>query len=145
MVMRASIQKRAIYYIVQHSLTIILLVQLSACLASLSQKRTDTIYVNGVIWTGVKEASDASVLAVEKGRIIYVGKELPTHIEANFSFDLDGKFVISGFIDNHVHFMEGGAELGSVDLRSANSPDEFVQRIADFGKELTIIGLYSCI
>jgi len=123
---------------VRHLLTIILLVLLSACLLPAGHKKVDTVYVNGVIWTGVKEASDAAVLAVENGRILYIGKELPAHIEADSTIDLDGKFVMSGFIDNHVHFMEGGAALASVDLRSAKSPTEFAKRIDDYVKEIPV-------
>jgi predicted amidohydrolase YtcJ len=35
-----------------------------------------------------------------------------------------------GFIDNHVHFVNGGLQLSSVQLRDATSADEFTSRIA---------------
>jgi predicted amidohydrolase YtcJ len=48
--------------------------------------------------------------------------------------DGTGKFVIPGFIDGHVHFLEGGFRLASVQLRDAKTPEEFASRIGDFAK-----------
>jgi predicted amidohydrolase YtcJ len=39
---------------------------------------------------------------------------------------------VPGFIDNHVHFINGGFQLSRVQLRDANSADEFVTRIAAY-------------
>ncbi len=44
--------------------------------------------------------------------------------------DLRGRLAVPGFIDNHVHFINGGFQLSRVQLRDAKSADEFVQRIA---------------
>jgi len=41
-----------------------------------------------------------------------------------------------GFMDNHVHFMEGGAALASVDLRPAGSPDAFKRRVGEYVQDL---------
>ena len=43
--------------------------------------------------------------------------------------DLGGHFVVPGFIDSHVHFIEGGFRLTSVQLRDAKTRAEFVDRI----------------
>src|ERR1039457_3198514 len=40
--------------------------------------------------------------------------------------------VTPGFIDSHVHFLDGGLSLGSVQLRDARSKEEFVARIKAF-------------
>ncbi|MBK6723186.1 MAG: amidohydrolase [Pyrinomonadaceae bacterium] len=50
--------------------------------------------------------------------------------------DAGGKTIIPGFNDAHVHFMETGAQLASVDLRDAKSPQEFVERIKVFAAKL---------
>lgn len=44
--------------------------------------------------------------------------------------DLHGRLALPGFIDNHVHFINGGLQLSRVQLRDAKSADEFVARIA---------------
>lgn len=92
----------------------------------------DKLYVNGVIWTGNDSAGDAAVMAVTDGVITYVGAETDPRIVPKETVDLQGQFVMPGFIDNHVHFLEGGAALASVDLRDAATPDVFAQRIIDY-------------
>jgi predicted amidohydrolase YtcJ len=96
----------------------------------------DTVYINGAIWTGVSGAKDAQVLAVRDGNIVFVGPNPPTNLQAVNTVDLDGKFMMHGFIDNHVHFFEGGFGLASVQLRDAATPQEFSQRIVDYANTL---------
>ena len=95
----------------------------------------DTLYVNGVIWTGAG-LPDAAVLAVKDGAVTYVGDGAAVRIAARETVDLEGRFVMPGFVDNHVHFLEGGAALASVDLRDAATPEEFSRRIVDFAATL---------
>ena len=82
------------------------------------------------------DASDASQLAVRDGRIVYVGDGQGVQIDAASTIDLDGRFVMHGFIDNHVHFFEGGAALASVDLRDATTPNQLAERIARYAADL---------
>jgi predicted amidohydrolase YtcJ len=46
--------------------------------------------------------------------------------------DADKRLVLPGFNDAHVHFMTGGFQLSSVDLRDADTTEEFTARIKDF-------------
>ena len=46
-----------------------------------------------------------------------------------------GGLVVPGLADDHTHFLSGGYQLSSVDLRMAASPQEFVQKIKDFAAE----------
>lgn len=101
-----------------------------------AEQAADTLYVNGVIWTGAKGAPDAAVLAVKDGIVTYTGNGEAVRIAAKETVDLDGRFVMPGFIDNHVHFLTGGAGLASVDLRDAATPDEFSKRIIDYAETL---------
>src|SRR2546429_2011697 len=41
-----------------------------------------------------------------------------------------------GFADGHTHFIDGGFQLVSVDLRDAATPQEFIHRIAEYAKRL---------
>ena len=77
-------------------------------------------------------APDATVLAVKDGVISYVGGDATVGIAAKEAVDLKGRFVMPGFIDNHVHFLDGGAGLASVDLRDAATPEAFSKRIIDY-------------
>ena len=96
----------------------------------------DTLYSNGVIWTGAKGAPDATVMAIKDGVVTYVGDGKAVRIAAKQAIDLEGRFVMPGFIDNHVHFLEGGAALASVDLRDAKTPEAFSKRIIDYAATL---------
>jgi predicted amidohydrolase YtcJ len=44
--------------------------------------------------------------------------------------------LVPGFIDTHVHFLDGGTGLASVQLRDAATPEEFTQRIGAFASTL---------
>lgn len=122
----------------KNSILILALVILAACDdgRSTPDVAADTLYTNGVIWTGVTDARDASVMAVKSGVVTYVGNGQDVRVAANETVDLGGRFVMPGFIDNHVHFLDGGAGLASVDLRDAATPEEFTKRIADYASTL---------
>ena len=90
------------------------------------------------IWTGDPDAPWAEALLVENDRIIAVGSSSdlrPLVGEARI-LDGNGKFVVPGFIDGHVHFLTGGFRLASVQLRDAKTPEEFASRIGEFAKSV---------
>jgi predicted amidohydrolase YtcJ len=91
----------------------------------------NTMYFNGVIWTGEAGLKDANTMVVRDGQLTFVGDGALVRIKADKAVDLEGRFVMPGFIDNHVHFLEGGVALASVDLRDAKTPAEFSKRIID--------------
>src|SRR5215831_16230147 len=94
--------------------------------------RADLILTGGRIWTGDKSAPWAEGLASREGRIIRVGSnEEVARLAgpATRTIDLSGRLALPGFIDDHTHFVSGGFELLSVDLRDAKTQEEFAQRI----------------
>ena len=81
----------------------------------------------------------AEAFAAIGNRIVAVGttKEIKNFIGAQTKLiDAHGKLVMPGFNDAHVHFLDGGAGLSSVDLRDAKTPQEFVERIKNFAARL---------
>ncbi|UCH64343.1 MAG: amidohydrolase [Fidelibacterota bacterium] len=99
----------------------------------------DVIYLNGNIWTGVAGAPRAEALAVRGEEILAVGSgdEVSALCGPQARVvDLKGRSVVPGFIDSHTHFISGGLQLTSVDLRDAQSRREFVRRIGKFAKGL---------
>jgi predicted amidohydrolase YtcJ len=101
------------------------------------QQPADLVVLNAVIWTGVTGAADAQALAVRDGRIAAVGTDADVrpHIgAATRVINAGGGMVVPGFIDAHVHFIEGGFRLSSVQLRDAATPAEFTARIRDFAR-----------
>jgi predicted amidohydrolase YtcJ len=74
----------------------------------------DRVYVNGNIYTVDEEFSTASAIAVKDGKFIYVGDDagVKAYIgPLSFVFDLEGKTVIPGLHDAHVHIRYGEREL----------------------------------
>jgi predicted amidohydrolase YtcJ len=97
--------------------------------------RADLIIVNANVRTMDKSNPQAQAFAVLGGRIVAVGSsaEIKQLAGSNTkTIDAGGKLVLPGFNDAHVHFLDGGAGLSSVDLRDAKTPQEFVERIKNF-------------
>ena len=95
----------------------------------------DLVIKNANIRTMDSKRTVARSMAIMNGRIVAIGSEADTRSligSRTRVIDAGGKTVIPGFNDAHVHFMETGQQLSSVDLRDAKTPAEFVQRIKDF-------------
>ncbi|HVH58645.1 MAG TPA: amidohydrolase [Vicinamibacterales bacterium] len=90
--------------------------------------------VNARVWTGEPSLPWAEAIAVSGDRIAAVGTndEIRRLSSAVTPIDAAGKLVLPGFIDTHVHFVDGGFRLASVQLRDAKTRDEFVSRIQAF-------------
>jgi predicted amidohydrolase YtcJ len=95
----------------------------------------DLVISNANIRTMDANRTTARSIAILNGWIVAVGSDMDTkpYIGSRTRvIDAGGKLLIPGFNDAHVHFMETGQQLSSVDLRDARTPAEFVQRIKDF-------------
>ncbi|MGH7525619.1 MAG: amidohydrolase [Gemmatimonadales bacterium] len=104
---------------------------LIACASSGSRGNADLV-VYGRVWTGDSAAPWARGVAVAGDSIVAAGDSATvaalvgpqTRVMANGS-----AMVVPGFMDGHVHFLSGGFQLVSVDLRDADTPAEFIARI----------------
>ena len=88
----------------------------------------DRIYMNAKIWTGDSANPAATAIAVKDSLILYVGNDYQAFAGSHTALiDLQGKMLVPGFIDNHVHFLDGGYYLASIDLRNARSKEDFIK------------------
>jgi predicted amidohydrolase YtcJ len=97
----------------------------------------DLIVTNAKIWTVDKTRPHAEALAVLGDRIVAVGSaaEVDTwHGPQTKVLDAQGKLLLPGFNDAHVHFVDGGDHLTAVQLKDAASQEEFAKRIGDRAK-----------
>ena len=97
-------------------------------------ERADLVFTNAAVWTADPSSPEARAVAVLKDRIVRVGSAedvAPLIGPDTKVIDLEGKLLLPGFIDNHTHFMGGGFQLQSVDLRFATTQEEFAKRIRD--------------
>ena len=93
-------------------LTLILVTALSP--SALLAQEADTVYMNGNVITVDDSFSAASAFAIKDGSFIFVGDDAGAreHIgPLTFVVDLDGKTVIPGLHDAHIHIRFGEREL----------------------------------
>ncbi len=103
-----------------------------------SKPTADLIITNAKVWTVDKAHPKAKAVAVLGDRIIAVGSDADVEVlrgGATKVIDAHGKLLLPGFNDAHVHFVDGGLQLDSVQLNDAASTDEFVRRIAEQAKK----------
>lgn len=114
-------------------LTLLAILSLLGCRSE--EPFPDTIYVNAEIWTGNADQPNAQAIAILNDKITAIGTiDEVTKIKGASTrvIDLQGKLVVPGFIDNHTHFLSGGMQLASVNLRVAQTPAEFIRIMTDF-------------
>ncbi len=121
------------------SICSILLLAVSSILALTGvgyAQEADRAYVNGHVLTVDEGFSTASAIAVKDGEFIYVGDAagIQAHIgPGTFVFDLEGKTVIPGLHDAHVHIRYGERELypRTPDIRAGLGEWASVERMQD--------------
>ncbi len=94
----------------------------------------DAVFTNARVWTVDPSHPRAEAVAVRGGRILAAGsaEEMRRYTgETTRVVDCGKRLLLPGFIDDHTHFMSGGFQLQSVDLRHARSPEEFAALIRD--------------
>jgi len=95
--------------------------------------------VNGRVWTGEPGQPWVEAVALAADRIGAVGTDAEVRgllSKRTRVIDAHGRMVVPGFIDSHVHFLSGGMNLASVQLRDAHSPAEFIARIKAFASSV---------
>ncbi len=101
----------------------------------------DIIIVNANVHTMDARQAAAQAIAILGNRIVATGtdREIKT-LAGPDTLTIDGKqqLVLPGFNDSHVHFLGGGFQLSSVNLRDANTPEEFAERIARFAAKVPV-------
>jgi predicted amidohydrolase YtcJ len=99
----------------------------------------DMVVTNANIHTVNAAQPVARSIAIIGGKIVAVGSDADTKAfigPRTKVIDAGGKTIVPGFNDAHVHFLETGQQLSSVDLRDAKTPQEFVERIKNFAAKL---------
>jgi predicted amidohydrolase YtcJ len=117
---------------------LLLLAVLFACASAWAGEAT-LILVHGKVWTENPAQPTAQAVALDGNRIVAVGTDEEIRKLAGAGtrvIDLNGRLLLPGFNDAHVHLFGGGESLTSVQTRDAKSQAEFQQRIGDFAKTL---------
>ncbi|XP_010557861.1 PREDICTED: uncharacterized protein LOC104826726 [Tarenaya hassleriana] len=94
----------------------------------------DLVVRNGTIFTSDDALLFTDSMAIRNGRILRVGSFSSIQDlvgDGTVEVNLEGKAVVPGFIDSHVHLIAGGLQMVQVELRGVNQKDEFVKRVKE--------------
>jgi predicted amidohydrolase YtcJ len=116
------------------SLQAVIVLGCALCALAQTKPAADIIIQNARLWTVDPSRPEAEAVAILGDRIVAVGTS--AQVDAwrgphTRVVDAAGKRLLPGFNDAHVHFTDGGAQLDSVQLNDATSPQEFVRRIRE--------------
>jgi predicted amidohydrolase YtcJ len=111
------------------------LIVLGAC-----SPKAEIVIAGGPVWTGLSAGRGRpGAVAIENGKILAVGDsaEIARYIGSKTQvLNAAGGLIMPGFADGHTHFINGGFQLASVDLRDAATPQEFVRRLKEYASHL---------
>lgn len=121
------------------STLLMILAMITGCSINNNFKRANMILYNGVVVTLDETRPSATAIAIKDDKIIVVGtddeinqyKDDKTHV-----IDLDGKFVMPGFIESHAHFVGLGESLVNIDLRVAKNWVDVIKIVRDAAESL---------
>ena len=125
----------------------VLLVAFTPAPAAVTEvQKADKVFLNGNIYTVDEEFSTASAIAVKGGEFIYVGDDAGVQAyigPLTFVLDLEGKTVIPGLHDSHVHIRYGDRELypRTPDIRASIGEWASVERMQDVIKHCLATGI----
>ncbi|HEV2671375.1 MAG TPA: amidohydrolase [Gemmatimonadales bacterium] len=103
-------------------------------------RKADVVVTGGTVWTGLSTGrGQPGAVAIAAGKIVAVGDsaQIARYIGPKTEvLGANGGLVMPGFADGHTHFIDGGFQLASVDLRDAATPQEFVRRLKAYAARL---------
>jgi len=103
-------------------------------------RKADLVIQGGTVWTGLSTGRGRpGAVAIANGMILAVGDsaEIARYVGGGTQvLRADGGLVVPGFADGHTHFIDGGFQLASVDLRDAGTPQEFTRRLKEYAATL---------
>lgn len=100
----------------------------------------DTVYTNGKIYTVIDNQPWAEAVAIQDGKFLAVGSvdEIVAVIGDNtVVVDLDGRFVMPGIVDMHLHLpnVHTGEESGELKFSPSLSPEEIQEVLSKYLKD----------
>jgi predicted amidohydrolase YtcJ len=95
--------------------------------------RADVIFVNGTVFDGRRLLAPGTDVAVRGETIVAVGPDALSLRDAHTEVvDLDGGLLQPGFVDAHIHPIEGGLERMRCDLSVGATSDDYLSIIRDY-------------
>src|SRR5437899_2390148 len=98
----------------------------------------DIIVVHGRVYTENPKQPWAQAVAIRHGKITVVGDDPEIERRRGMGtkvINAGGNLVLPGFVDCHIHFMDGSLSLGRVNLEGAKDPSEIQKRLRQYAVE----------
>jgi predicted amidohydrolase YtcJ len=98
----------------------------------------DRIFVNGPIYTLDETQPWVEAVAIDGSEIVFVGDVAGAQAmagENTIQHDLDGKMLLPGFIDTHMHPSGGGAYAKALSLETGGTVEGWIEAIAAYVDE----------
>lgn len=120
--------------LIRHGMFIIALsILIQSCGGKEVKEAADLVLTNAVVATMDESNPSAEAVAIKDGIILFVGSndDAEAYIgDSTEVIDLEGKFVMPGFIESHAHFLGLGKSKQILDLREAKNWDEVIAMVA---------------
>lgn len=103
-----------------------------------AQQPADLVFHGGSVYTVDASRSWAEAVAIRAGRIVYVGADIGAKawIGPNTRrIALDGKMLLPGFHDSHVHLIGGGLELSGCDINGLTTVEEILDTVKRYAEK----------
>jgi predicted amidohydrolase YtcJ len=100
-----------------------------------SKITADVVVIHGRIYTMDSKQPWAEALAIRGDKIVAAGDDATIGKFRGSDtkvIDVAGQLVLPGFVDCHIHFMDGSLSLGRVNLEGAKDVAEIQQRLRDY-------------
>jgi predicted amidohydrolase YtcJ len=98
----------------------------------------DTIVVHGRVYTENPGQPWVQAVAIYRGKIVAVGGDPEIERRRGMGtkvINAGGKLVLPGFVDCHIHFIDGSFSLGRVNLEGAKNPGDIQKRLREYAAE----------
>jgi predicted amidohydrolase YtcJ len=118
----------------RYFLQVVVALAFALCASAQTNPAADLIIQNARVWTVDPSQPEAQAVAILGDRIVAVGSSQQVGLWRGPDtrlVDADGRRLMPGFNDAHVHFVDGGSQLDNVELNDATSPQEFARRIRE--------------
>ena len=95
----------------------------------------DTIILRAKVYTGDVNRPWAQAIAIHDGKIVAVGDDATINklrYGGTEVIEGAGHLVLPGFVDCHIHFLDGSLSLGRVNLEGAKDASDIQQRLRDY-------------
>ena len=111
----------------------VLIIMAALSVKAQSKPSATLIVTNAAVYTVDKQHPKAEAVAVIGDRVVAVGSRADIDLwrgPQTRVINAGGKLLLPGFNDAHVHFIQGGAQLGPGSAYDAATQEEFAKRVA---------------